>query len=100
MKIVEDRARYDNLQAELVDSIAGAVRGHVRLLLDGHVPANLNEITSDIVSSITSILDGSAGSFEAGIPMVTFATTEERRELVIPGGGEGSWMHEYASSGE
>lgn len=64
------------------------------------MPTDLNEMTSDVVSSITSILDGSDGGVEAGIPMVTFATTEDRRELLIPGGGQGSWMHEYASGGE
>lgn len=100
MKIIEDRARYDSLQSELVNRIADAVRGHVRLLLDGRVPADLNEITSDIVFSVAAILDASDGGSGAGIPMVTFATTERRQELVIPGGGEGSWMHEYASGGE
>jgi hypothetical protein len=96
MKIISDRARFDALQAELVSKIASAVRGHIRLVFDGRVPANLTEVTRDIVSSVASILDACDGGDDAGLPMLTFATSEAREELVVPGNGEGSWMHEYA----
>lgn len=97
MKVTSDRDLYEKLQAALVAGIAGAVRGHVRLLLEGRVPADLSEITNDIVFSVTSILDGSDGELSgSGLPMLTFATSEERNELIVADPGEGSWMHECA----
>ena len=96
MKITWDRDRYDELQAALVGRIAAAVGGHLRLLLEGRVPPELGEITNDIVFSVTSILDGSdKESAEPGVPMLTFATSEARDELIIADPGEGSWLHEY-----
>ena len=97
MKVTSDRDRYDELQAALVARIAGAVRGHVRLLLEGRVPADLSEITNDIVFSVTNILDGSEEEVDrSSLPMLTFATSEARNELIVADPGEGSWMHEYA----
>ena len=95
MKITSDRPRYDELQAELVSRIADAVRGHIRLLLDGRVPPDLNEVTRDIVFSVTSILDACDGD-TSGMPMLTFTANANRSELVVPAPGEGSRMHEYA----
>lgn len=97
MKVISDRDRYDALQAALVAKIADAVRGHVRLVIEGRVPANLTEITNDIVLSVTSVLDG-VEEEEGGstLPMLAFATTEARNELIVADPGEGSWMHEYA----
>jgi hypothetical protein len=66
MKVTTDRDRYDELQAALVGRIADAVRGHVRLLLEGRVAPDLAEITNDIVFAVTSILDGADG--DAGPP--------------------------------
>ena len=97
MKVTSDRDRYDALQAALVAEIANSVRGHVRLLIEGRVPADLSEITKDIVFSVTSILDGAdEEGAEMDLPMVTFATSEARNELIVADPGEGSWMHEYA----
>jgi hypothetical protein len=45
------------------------------------------------------LLDGGAGLEDRGtpvIPVLAFATTEARDELVFPEPGYGSWMHEYA----
>jgi hypothetical protein len=60
-------------------------------------------VTSDIVFSVASIIDGSDGAEDRGtpvIPMLAFASTEERNELVFPELGYGSWMHEYAHYAE
>jgi hypothetical protein len=46
------------------------------------------------VFAVTSILDGAAGA--SGLPMLTFATSEARDELIVADPGEGSCMHEYA----
>jgi hypothetical protein len=97
MKVTSDRNRYDALQAALVAKTADAVRGHVRLLIEGRVPADLSEITKDIVFSVTSIVDGAEEEEgESDLPMLTFATSEARNELIVADPGEGSWMHEYA----
>jgi hypothetical protein len=97
MKVTADRDRYDALQAALVAKIAAAVRGHVRLLIEGRVPPDLSEITKDIVFSVTSILDGAEEEGgDSDVPMLTFATSEARNELIVGDPGEGSWMHEYA----
>jgi len=96
MKVTTDRDRYDELQAELVGRIAEAVRGHVRLLLEGRVAPDLREVTNDIVFSVTSILDGAVGEAgSSGLPMLTFATSEARDELIVADPAEGSWLHEY-----
>jgi len=96
MRITTDRDRYDELQAALVGRISAAVRGHLRLLLEGRVPPDLGEITNDIVFAVTSILDGSDGEAGSkGLPMLTFATSEARDELIVADPGEGSWLHEY-----
>lgn len=99
MKITTDRDRYDELQAALVGRIAEAVRGHVRLLLEGRVAPDLAEITNDIVFAVTSILDGADGADgdagSSGLPMLAFATSEARDELIVADPGEGSWLHEY-----
>jgi hypothetical protein len=48
------------------------------------------------VCSVTSILDRvDAESVLSGLPMLTFATSEARTELIVADPGEGSWMHEY-----
>jgi len=96
VKIKSDRDRYDELQAALVGRIEEAVRGHLRLLLEGRVPPDLGEITTDIVFAVTSILDGTDGDAgSTGLPMLTFATSEARDELIVADPGEGSWLHEY-----
>ena len=96
MKITSDRDRYDELQAALVGRIEEAVRGHLRLLLEGRVPPDLGGITTDIVFAVTSILDGTDGDAgSTGLPMLTFATSEARDELIVSDPGEGSWLHEY-----
>lgn len=91
MKITSDRDRYDELQAALVSRIATAVREHVRLLLEGRVPADLGEVTKDIVFSVTNILDGSDEEDGSDFPMLTFATNDARNELIVADPGEGSW---------
>lgn len=96
MKVISDRDRYDALQAALVAKIAIAVRGHVRLVIEGRVPANLTEITNDIVFSVASVLDGVEEEGGSDLPMLAFATSEARNELIVADPGEGSWMHEYA----
>jgi hypothetical protein len=48
------------------------------------------------VFAVASILDGAdreAGS--TGLPMIAFATSEARDELIVADPGEGSWLHEY-----
>jgi len=91
--------RYDRLQNHILKQITDAVRGHLRLLLSGRIPADLNSVTSDIAFSIASIIDGSAEVDDNGtpvIPVLAFATTEARDELLFAELGYGSWMHEYA----
>ena len=98
MRLTADRQLYDCLQCHILQQITDAVRGHLRLLLSGRVPADLNAVTSDIVFAVADIIDGSAGLEDRGtpvIPVLTFATTEARDELVFPELGYGSWMHEY-----
>ena len=97
MRVTTDRDRYDDLQSALVGRIAEAVRGHLRLLLEGRVPRDLGEVTNDIVFAVTSILDGADGDAgSSGIPMLAFATSVARDELIVAGPGEGSWLHECA----
>jgi hypothetical protein len=63
--------------------IDGAVRGHLQLLLSGRVPANLNEVTCDIVFAVANIIDGSAEVEESGMPVIPvlgFAATDARDE--------------------
>lgn len=99
MKLKEDRELYDRLQTHILERITDAVRGQVRLLVSGRVPANLSEVTANIVFSISSIIDGSEKMEDQGMPVVPvlgFATTEARDELVFGDLGYGSWMHEYA----
>jgi len=96
MKVTSDRDRYDELQAALVGRIEEAVRGHLRLVLEGKVAPDLGAVTTDIVFAVTTILDGSDGDAgSTGLPMLTFATSEARDELIVADPGEGSWMHEY-----
>jgi len=97
MKVTSDRNRYDELQAALVGRMAAAVRGHLRLHVEGRVPPDLGEVTNDIVFAVTSILDGADGDTgSTGRPVLTFATSVARNELIVAGPGEGSWLHEYA----
>lgn len=97
MKVTSDPARYEVCQAELAEKIADVVRNHLRLVFEGRIKPDLSEVTNDIVFSVTSILDGAEeepiGSL---IPMITFATSDARDELIIGDPGEGSWLHEYA----
>ena len=66
------------------------------MLIEGCFPPDLGEITNDIVFAVTSILDGSDGEAgSTGLPMLTFATSEARDELIVADPGEGSWLHEY-----
>jgi hypothetical protein len=99
MRLREDRHLYDRLQSHVLQEITGVVRGHLRLVLSGRVPADLNAVTAEIVFSVASIIDG-GGELEDGgtpvIPVLTFATTDARDELVFAELGYGSWMHEYA----
>jgi hypothetical protein len=46
------------------------VRGHLRLLLGGRVPADLNAVTSDIVFADADIIDVSAGLEDRGTPVI------------------------------
>src|SRR5215471_11719938 len=92
---------YDRLQNHILKEITDAVRGHLRLLLSGRVSADLNSVTSDIIFSVASTIDGSDAAEDRGtpvIPVLAFAASEERNELVFPELGYGSWMHEYAHS--
>jgi hypothetical protein len=99
MNLTVDEQLYDRLQCHVLERIARAVRGHLRLLLAGRVPADLNTVTADIVFSVASIIDGDDGQEDRGtpvIPVLAFARTDEREELIFPELGFGSWMHEYA----
>jgi hypothetical protein len=99
VRLTADRQLYDRLQCHILQQITDAVRGHLRLLLSGRVPADLNAVTADIVFSVADIIDGGADLEDRGtpvIPVLAFATTESRDELVFPELGYGSWMHEYA----
>lgn len=99
MRLTANRQLYDRLQCQILQQITDAVRGHLRLLLNGRVPADLNTVTADIVFSVADIIDGGADLEDGGtpvIPVLAFATTETRDELVFPELGYGSWMHEYA----
>jgi hypothetical protein len=99
MRIIEDRDRYDGLQTEVLNELTKAVRGHISLVLSGRVPADLNSVTADIVFSVASIIDGASEIEHRGqsvIPVLAFASSDERNELVFPESGCGSWMHEYA----
>jgi hypothetical protein len=99
MKITSDRDRYDELQAALVGRIEEAVRGHLRLLLEGRVPPNLGEVTNDIVFTVTNVLDGTDGEAgSSGRPVLTFATSEARNELIVADPGEGSRTVERCQS--
>jgi len=99
VRLTVDRQLYDRLQYHILQQITDAVRGHLRLLLSGRVPADLNAVTADIVFSVAAIIDGGADLEDREtpvIPVLAFATTETRNELVFPELGYGSWMHEYA----
>ena len=99
MRLKEDRQLYDRLQSHVLQEMTEAVRGHLRLLLSGRVPPDLNAVTADIIFSVASIIDGSREIDEHGapvIPVLGFATSEAREELVFAELGYGSWMHEYA----
>jgi len=99
VKLKEDRQLYDRLQSHVLQEITEAVRGHIRLLLSGRVPEDLNAVTADIVFSVASIIDGSGEVDEHGtpiMPVLGFATSEARDELLFAELGYGSWMHEYA----
>jgi len=99
MRLKEDRQLYDRLQSHVLQAMTEAVRGHLRLLLSGRVPPDLNAVTADIIFSVASIIDGSREIDEHGapvIPVLGFATSEAREELVFAELGYGSWMHEYA----
>jgi hypothetical protein len=50
--------------------IDNAVRGQLRLVLSGRVPADLNEVTCDVVAAVASIIDGSAEVEEGGMPVI------------------------------
>jgi hypothetical protein len=87
------------MQSETLGRISSAVRGHLRLLFDGRVPADINSVATDIIFSVASIIDGS-GESELDdapvIPVLAFAKSDDRDELIFPEIGYGSWMHEYA----
>src|SRR5262245_47892374 len=42
MRLKEDRQLYDRLQSHVLQEMTEAVRGHLRLLLSGRVPPDLN----------------------------------------------------------
>jgi hypothetical protein len=99
VRLKEDRQQYDRLQSHILQAITESVRGHLRLLLSGRVPADLNAVTADIVFSVASIIDGSGEMDDQGtpvMPVLGFATSETRDELLFAELGYGSWMHEYA----
>lgn len=99
VRLMEDRQQYDRLQSHVLQAITESVRGHLRLLLSGRVPADLNTVTANIVFSVASIIDGSGEMDDQGtpvMPVLGFATSETRDELLFAELGYGSWMHEYA----
>jgi len=78
MKLILDENRFDDLQIELLDELANAVKDHLQ---EAKVPDDiLNETMVDIVFSIATIIDGSrATSFEGHeiIPVLTFLIDED-----------------------
>lgn len=99
VRLKEDRVAYDRLQPHVLQEITEAVRGHLKLLLSGRVPAELNAVTADIVFSVASIIDGSREMDDQGMPVMPvlgFVTSDARDELLFAERGYGSWMHEHA----
>lgn len=94
MKIVEDEARFDDLQMHLTYEIIGAV--HRELERAKVTKAKIRELTGAVAFQVCAVLDCSYEMKMNGVPVrpvLTFAADEEITE-VVSGGGV-SDMHEY-----
>jgi hypothetical protein len=95
MRVTEDEAQFDRQQLQLAREIARVVRQE--LLRGGVAAKRADKLTESLTFQLTALLDGDHGLELDGrplVPVVTFATNEERTELL--GNAGGSWMHEYA----
>ena len=90
-----DFFEFDELQLTFVHSLAAAIKGHLEKL---ELPRETTvELTTQILFSVTAILDGSTPlpeSANAARPFLTFALDEDATTLLATEHCTG--MHEYA----
>jgi hypothetical protein len=92
MKLIFDRAAYDNYQAVLVREIVAKIR--LKLAQAGIEGSQLQELTASIGSSITSIIDDTTVIQDGDIaahPFLAFVNDDE--EIVHT--EENAYTHEF-----
>jgi hypothetical protein len=95
MKITIDEKQYEKLQSRVMDEIIDTIVSELQSA--GVEEEKICELTADISFSIGTIIDASRVMELDGkpvLPFLTFATTEDRSEIIA--NEDGSYMHDDA----